>query len=230
MIAKPSLLPEATFSNKEWQALLAFRVGASSPSASQVCAGCGKSSLKDLPDHVLACHSCGIYHRHNLVRDVLATHCRSAGWHTQLEVALPSDLAATPDLPQPLRPADIFVSNKGAHPLALDIGISHPLRPSAPPAQKAVAGESASAHEDAKFKKYTAPCKEAGWIYRPVCFEATGAWGPSALACVRQLSRTIANKTGDRPLDVFNGLAGSISIALAKGVGSMLVKGLSNRA
>ena len=226
LLARPGLQPNVRFSNNEWQALLAFRTGASSNSP-KACGGCGQQGHVHLPDHVASCHPCGLYYRHNTVRDLIANQCRESGWHTQVEVALPADPSSAATEATQLRPADIFLSNKGVHPVALDVGISHALRPSAPPAIKALAGESAVVHEDAKYKKYAAPCKSFGWIYRPLCFEATGAWGPSAFAFVRHMSKVQENKGGDVPVEVFNRLERQISTALAKGLAGMLVKGLN---
>lgn len=205
------------FSNLEWVALLKFRAGVTVMSNS-LCNACGQPASKS-GDHSLACASCGLWRRHNLVRDQIAALCRDAGWHSQLEVALPAE--AGPHL----RPADVFLSNMGARPVALDIGVSHPLRPSAPGVVRETIGESAERHEALKLNQMSQVCSSFGWRYYPICFEATGAWGPGAAAFMRKLARNIAGRGILTPADAWSHVLNSVHLALAKGCAEMLVKG-----
>ena len=185
-----------------------------------LCTTCGQPADPD-GDHTLACASCGLYRRHNLVRDCVAALCRETGWDTQLEVALPQEAEGS----QRLRPADIFLPTRGARPLAVDIGVSHPLRPSAPIVVREGEAESAARHEERKMAQMGGPCKKFGWLYKPMCFEATGGWGPGAGALVRAVTRAISLKDGVDFLTVSARVAETVAVTLAKGVAEMIIRG-----
>ena len=107
----------AIFSVAEWQALLRFRCGVPMQARS-VCGGCA-SPLDPFGDHALACAACGMYARHNRLRDTLAEEFRSAGQSVQLEVQLPG---GSP------RPADILLLQPDEPtPAAVDVSVVHPL-------------------------------------------------------------------------------------------------------
>ena len=212
------------FSNSEWKSLLGMRLGFEGRSELGTCAGCGSTPLGPLTDHAISCHPCGLYHRHNLVRDTVAEMCREAGWHTQLEVGLP----VPPDPgKEALRPADILITNYGAKPVALDVGVSYPLRPSAPSSIRSTAGESAVRHETSKREKNLDACNKVQWLYKPLCFEAGGGWGPAAQAFLKRVAKITAIRQGRDALTVFNEIAARVSLALAKGVAGMLVKAMA---
>ena len=56
--------------------------------AGTACGGCG-AQQDSLGDHALSCASCGIYARHNLFRDALASEYNRTGILTRLEPPLP---------------------------------------------------------------------------------------------------------------------------------------------
>ena len=173
-------------------------------------------------DHALACTAAGIYRRHNKVRDTIASLCREAGWQAQLEVAIPpgSTRPGEPDL----RPADVFLPLMGPRPVALDIGVSHALRPSAPSALRDNTGESADRHEASKRQKIGHICSQIKWTYKPLCFETLGAWGPTATRFIKQIVWTTALRDGRLPGEHFSRVANIISGCLAKGSAEMLVR------
>lgn len=213
----PDDVIEEPLSNAEWQALLRFRVGAPI-SGKRVCAACAQPMTCD-GDHALSCAAGGFYRRHNKVRDLFASLCREAGWHTQVEVSLPSE-----GVPSALRPADILLPSVGQCPVALDIGVSHPLRPSAGLPVRSVLGESAERHERDKARQMEAECRRYSWVYRPICFETTGAWGPGAVVQVRRIVKALASREGSMPLDVMHSVGHRVSRAVAKGCAEMLVR------
>ena len=209
----------AGFTNPECQALLRYRCGAPI-GGRRHCAACG-AAMTQWGDHALACTAAGIYRRHYRVRDTLASLCREAGWQTQLEVALPGD----PTLPGPAyRPADIFLPLVGPKPLALDVGVSHALRPSASPAIRDSLGESAERHEATKRQSMGQLCASFGWTYKPLCFESTGAWGPTATRFIKQLAWTSSVRGGKLPVETLLYSAKLISNSLALGSAEMLVR------
>ena len=68
-------------------------------------------------------------------------------------------------------------------------------------------------------------CAEAGWGFRPVCFETTGAYGKSATAFVRLLVRKLALRSGEPVAQVAGRVGRGIALAQAKGCAEMLVGG-----
>ena len=155
------------------------------------------------------------------MRDCLATLCREAGWATQLEVALPQEAEGA----NGLRPADIFLPTRGAKPLAIDVGVSHPLRPSAPVCVREQAMESAIRHEERKLKSMLTPCRKFGWLYKPACFEATGGWGPGASAIVRSITHAMSLRDGVEGLELHQCVVARVSSHLMKGVAEMFIRG-----
>ena len=217
LTAPPFFLPTAVFSNTEWRAVLRFRAGIPVTS-SPLCAACGQAASPS-GDHFLSCPACGMWRRHNYIRDLVAALCRQAGWSTQLEVALPAEAGPS------ARPADVFIPNMGVRPVALDVGVTHPLRASAPHCVRANLGESGARQEDSKANLMQATCDRFGWHFRPLCFETTGAWGPGATAFLKKVAKTISLREGSAPIDIWFSVVARVQLALAKGCAEMLSKG-----
>ena len=215
--APPFSLPSAVFSNSEWRAVLRFRAGIP-VSSSPLCSACGQAASQ-FGDHFLSCPACGMWRRHNYIRDLVAALCRQAGWSTQLEVALPVEAGPS------ARPADVFIPNMGVRPVALDVGVTHPLRASAPLCVRSTLGESGSRQEESKSALMQATCDRFGWHFRPLCFETTGAWGPGATAFLKKVAKTIALREGSAPMESWFNIVARVQLALAKGCAEMLSKG-----
>jgi hypothetical protein len=139
-----------TFSPAEWQALLRFR--AAIPMQARVsCGGCS-TPLDIFGDHALACASCGLYARHNRLRDALAAELVTAGIVVRTEVPLPG--AST-------RPADILVADPDdATPTAVDVSMVHPLQLSSSSAED-IPGSFAAERETAKRATSASACAAA---------------------------------------------------------------------
>ena len=207
-----------SFSTPEWQTLLRFRLGQSLYPAGSLCDKCG--TVQDVTgDHALSCHSCGIYFRHNGVRDGVAHLCREAGWAPELEVCLPGSQE---------RPADVLLHRQGITPLALDLTVTHPLRPSASLATVSVPGVEAEKLEKAKAAQSMGPCKDAGWRFAPLGMETTGGLGPHCRRFFRQLTRQLCLRTGGRPWDTARHVSHCVSAALARGRAHMLLAAGAN--
>ena len=168
-------------------------------------------------DHALSCHGCGIYRRHNLVRDCLFHLSREAGWAPELEVAPPNSTQ---------RPADVLLTTKGVHPVAVDFSVCHPLRPSHTITQECKPDVFADAVESAKIVKYEALCPQVGWSFIPFGIESAGGLGCRARKLLRQLTTQISMTSGRQVPDVASEVSARVSTALAKGRALMLLASL----
>jgi hypothetical protein len=200
-----------TFSPSEWQALLRFRCGVPFQ-AHALCGGCG-SPLDPFGDHALSCTACGLYARHNRLRNALAAEYSSSGQAVQLEVHLPG---SNP------RPADILlVEPDEPAPKAVDVSVVHPLHPSSVSAED-TPGTSAASREGDKQKSSAAGCRAVGWRFSAVCAETTGAWGPGAQRCVRSLIKLRSMRRGESVAEAASSVWRRLSSAVAKGSAAML--------
>ena len=116
-----------------------------------------------------------------------------------------------------------LVTQAGYAPLALDVIVAHPLRPSANLATVATAGIEAEGLEKAKNIQYAGPCKDAGWRFHPLGFETTGGLGPHCRRFLRQLTNHLSMRSGERPANVSQLVSLRLSVALAKGRAHMLL-------
>ena len=216
---RPGLGGAADFAAEEWQALLRFRVG-SPISPATTCAGC-QTPMDSSGDHAVCCSATGLYKRHNRVRYCLLSLGREAGWNPEVEVSLPA-----PDpgggIIRP-RPADVLFRTAESRPLAVDVTVVHPLRPS-----KNIAVEdnltAAADAESAKKVAQAARCLQAGWGFSPFAMESTGGFGPKATSLFKRICRSLSMRTGDPIADVMSRSAALLSLALAKGRAEMLCR------
>ena len=84
----------------------------------QLCLAC-QCPQDPFGDHTLCCSACGIYGRHNFVRDALGEELQDSGFKVSREVPIPSGGGR--------RPADLLIEALESEPLAADIGLVHPL-------------------------------------------------------------------------------------------------------
>ena len=201
---------ELHFTAPEWQALLRFRLGAPFAVAGS-CSECA-GPLDPFGDHAL-CALSGLHARHNRLRYPFRDEVLAAGLACRTEVAIPGSSE---------RPADVLlhVPDQPA-PLAVDVSLVHPLRPSL---AEDAAGRAASQRELAKEQLYSSPCKAVGWGFRPCAVETTGAWGPSGRRLVRMLTRRQSMRLGVPVKEVAAGVCGHLSATAAQGCGTMLVR------
>ena len=218
LTAYPERHTGSHFSPPEFQALLRFRTGLpQTTSPTCTCARCG-TPMDTNGDHALSCAASGLYRRHNRIRDVMWSLCKTAGWNPESEIALPGNLQ---------RPADILLRTAEVKPVALDVTVSHPLCNSAPSAAHENVAASSEQAEANERHLYQEVCYRAGWKFRPIAMETTGALGPSAQSFVRHLSRTLCMKTGTTPADTMQSMHRTLNLALAKGCAEMLVGAFS---
>ena len=121
-----------------------------------------------------------------------------------------------------LRPADILLRAADTRPVAVDVTVVHPLRPSTSLAAREPAYTAAAA-EKAKETMYGTQCRTAGWSFKPCGFETTGAWGPKATSLCKRLAKALSMRLGDPASATMTSVSIVVSTALAKGRGEMLV-------
>ena len=119
------------------------------------CSGC----LDAFGDHAVACLRNGIQKRHTNIQDWLLSTARQAGFSCTREAALPNLE----------RPGDVLFHNwTGGKPLAVDLTVSHPLRPSEPRPTPDKVRKAMTVEEQLKNAKYTKQCASVGWSFRPL--------------------------------------------------------------
>ena len=201
------------FSAQEWQALLAFRIGAPLYPPNSSCKACG-NPMDPFGDHAVCCASSGLYWHHDRVRDALMQLTKKAGWNPELEVCIPNSRD---------RPADILLRSSESRPLAVDVTVTHPLRIQGPTAARGEVCLAADLAEKAKLAASAGACEQVGWAFRPFGVETTGGLGPSATRLVKQLQRHVSMRTGVSTSESATVVSLAISVSLAKGRGEMLV-------
>ena len=162
----------------------------------------------------LCCPASGLCKQHNKVRDYFLATGRDTGWSPDFEFSLPSSQ---------IRPSDILLRTFGPRPTAVDVTITHPLRPSyniAAVNEVALAAEKA---EVLKRQMYDQPCTSAGWAFKPFGMEVTGALGPSAERLIWKMVRTWSMKTGEPMPTLMPQVMTGLFLSLAKGVGESLL-------
>ena len=152
-------------------------------------------------DHALSCPSNGTYRRHNHLRDRLFGLGQLAGWAPELEQAIPGSRD---------RPADLLFRAAGPRPLATDVTVSHPLRPSASTAVREGRSSAAAEAERAKVVQSKGARRPVGtsphsaWTLlgasgqQPVCF-ASG-WQKHLQCGLGQTQRPCRRTWGHRTL------------------------------
>ena len=115
--------------------------------------------MDNVGDHVPCCALTGLAKRHNRLRYTLLVLGRKAGWNPELEVCLPApDPGGGTARP---RPADVLFRTAESKPLAVDVTVVHPLRPSRNIAAAANVTAATQA-ESAKCTSQTSLCSSAG--------------------------------------------------------------------
>ena len=201
------------FSADEWQALRRFRLGLPFP-AGVDCGGCG-ARQDVLGNHALSCASCGIYARHNLFRDALATEFNRAGVLTRLE----------PPLPDGSRSDVLLLEQSEAAPRHLDVSVVHPLH-HASASSEVSPGAAAARREAEKLNSDAAKeCARLRLRFTPAGAETTGAWGPEARKLVRGLARKQSMRFGEELAVTSKRQWRRLSSAVAQCVARCLLRG-----
>ena len=210
--ALPDLLtgPEFRIALKWWLGLPLC-----DPTHITTCPAC-HSTCDVFGDHWLCCSSSLITRRHNSLRNKLAHCLQSFGLSVQTEVVI-----GTRD-----RPADIALLHYDSRPLALDITISHPLRPSA--SRDSDAQQSfLTSKETRKNTKYSLLCNREGWLFQPLAFHPWGGFGPLTNKFLQTTIRRIAGDCYGRARShLISSFWQTIGQGIAKGVAQQLQESL----
>ena len=149
------------------------------------CGQCG-ACLDAFGDHAVACLKNGITQRHTALQDWLIHAARQAGVTCTKEGALPDND----------RPADVLLHNwTGSTPLAVDLTVCHPLRPSeARPTPESVR-KAMTLQETHKCTKYSERCARVGWKFQPLVIHPFGGLTIQGTQLFHRLSRLFAENS-----------------------------------
>ena len=202
-------LPSATLglrlSNEEVRIAVGLRLGA--PIVRPHTCQCGQAVLAN-GVHGLSCKkSAGRHLRHSLANDVIARAFRSAD--------TPADLEPTGLLRGDGKRPDGATRIPWSHGKCLlwDFTCPDTLAPSHIPHSSTAAGSAAGEAESRKISKYSALLPS--FDFSPVAIETLGAWGPGALAFVKDLGSRIASTSGEPRSSFF--LRQRLDIAVQRG-------------
>jgi hypothetical protein len=197
------------------------------PSNCTVCLRCGKDPRDHCPtnelafdDHISLCTLDGIQAtRHNILQNVIRQEALKRGQPSMLATVVNDGKPALiTDLLFPCIPGRL-----GAVALTIDISIASPMAriseidPQVPLSPSAV-------REAEKIAKYEPACKIKNLDFRPVVFEATGAWGQSArdfFAILLANSCKVFNDTSTK--SEFSKLLSLIAVSLHRSIGEKFV-------
>ena len=187
------------------------------PAAPLLCPLCGEAA-DVYGDHWLCCSSSLLTRRHNSLRDYLAQFLRTNGFPCSTEVTIGGKE----------RPADVALEGFESRPLAMDLTISHPLKPSAARDPDTV-GRYLRRREEEKLNKYSSLCATAGWVFQPVALHPFAGTGPLTSAFLDRLIRRVAGDCqGLSRTILVNSFWQGVGLHLMKGVVSQLHSGLAS--
>jgi hypothetical protein len=212
-----ALLPHSdscyNMTNRQWTLHTSFRLGlpltlAEHPS----CPGCSRP-MDSVGDHALTCKHMGVYARHNLLRNEVASLATDLGLSTELEVRLPSG--------PPLRPADVLIRGLEDQPVAVDVSVVHVLQSSHSLAEL-VPGKCAATVESTKDRQRRQLCLQHNWEYTPFVLETVGTWGGKARCLLQKLIKLAAWKKSIPYPDAAILCRGRLAAALTLGIARQL--------
>ena len=188
----PSALPFTSFEHCEYKVGLQWWLGlplVPPDSIGSTCLQCG-ACLDAWGDHAVTCSKNGIHLRHSSLQEWLLHTAREAGITCSHEAALADGS----------RPADVlFHAWRGAGPLAVDVTVVHPLRPSEPRPTPDGVRRMLAREELAKCSKYQAACQQAGWQFRPLAFHPWGGCTPDGALFLHHLARLFGETSNHAP-------------------------------
>ena len=119
-------------------------------------------------------------------------------------------------------PADVLVDSfSQGFPAALDISISHALRPSCNLAGVEV-GKSASQSAEEKTTMYKSSCAACHWKFIPLCMETTGFVCGEVNSVVGRLSRCLSERSGTSTEEAARFVWSRLGSAIFSSVGANL--------
>jgi hypothetical protein len=196
---------------QEFVAAARLRLGAPVFAAAGPCPACLVHSDAE-GDHALCCAYQGErIARHNHLRDAL--------YRTAVGAALGPTREGRFLLPgNDRRPADLFLPNwTGGRDSALDVTVTHPLRPTVVERAAAEPGYAAEAAFKRKMADSAEDCLREGIVFLPLAVESLGGWHPVAIQQGDKLASALARHTGEEERVANRHFWQRMSVLLQKG-------------
>jgi hypothetical protein len=188
-----------------------LRLGAPVFQTAGPCPACQEHSDAE-GDHALCCAYQGErIARHNHLRDTL--------YKTAVSAALGPTREGRFLLPgNDRRPADLLIPHwTGGRDSALDVTVTHPLRPTVLAGAAAEPGFAAEAAYKRKMADSAEDCRREGIVFLPMAAESLGGWHPVAVQQGEKLASALARHTGEDERVASRQLWQRLGVTLQKG-------------
>jgi hypothetical protein len=174
---------------QEFSTALKYRLGVPVSHEGEMCHVCKKVRLDKNGHHSVNCNTSGdIIARHNAVRDVIASFCRSALLQPKVEQLLGYGNE---------RPDDIYIPSwSGSAPAAVDVSFINPVNSTVRSKAASSAGAATVEREKQKLKKYARFSEENHVTIIPFAIETFGGIGPMAQAFLHRVATFSARTHG----------------------------------
>lgn len=165
----------------------------------------------------------GFWHRHNRVRNLLASLFREAGFTTRRKV---SHLYQGPECRECA--ADVLVQNfKDGFSLVLDVGITNPLQEQFLGISQCTRLDATLSYAAEKRKKYLNKRDKTEFIFKAAIWEVFGGVGDDADFVLRQLTKHLHHERGQAFSVVYRELLQQIGVAIWISNAKMILWGCS---
>ncbi len=207
--------------------LLGMQMYRINPALPAQCNQCKENVLDSLAHHSLSCSSNNDRSiRHNSVRDVVHEYAVQGGFSSRKEV---KHLLARNAEDYGLKPADILIENfENGQPLCIDVTVVNPLRSAdsvrREAQQRGAFAPTLEAAEVQKLEKYEDKCRDAGMLFAPLAFEATGGHGRRGRHVLRRLADACAARNNYTRSLAHTRLKQLISIAIQRANANALLR------
>ena len=201
-----------TMTATEYRFALRWILGIPLRDLDYVCPDCARPA-DALGIHAVCCQRTGNISRgHTTLRDTLAEILRRA----HCEVLLEQSPAGSKD-----RPADILVHGLADHPLAIDVTVVTPSRPSAIPSATEPMDQAATA----KSERSAELCGRTGWKFRPFVADTYGGLRCDSRHLISSLiSRRSGKLDPHAPLQVGGAVWSAVTMAAVSRAGVQLAR------
>ena len=157
--------------------------------------------------------------RHNLLREAIASSCRTA----HLSIAVEKGGGGHDHT----RPANVLIAgwDRGKH-AALDITVASPLCPAILPEASHHSGAAANGAELRKLNANSTKCMELGWTCIPMAVETFGHWGREAQSVLSRLASHLSISLSQPRAAVVADIYGRLNIILVRSVSRAILSRL----
>ena len=189
-------------------------------SGTAMCPYCPGVGLDPLGHHCVTCrHGGDVVWRHNLLREAIASSCRTA----HLSIAVEKGGGGHDHT----RPADVLIAgwDRGKH-AALDITVASPLCPAILPEASHHSGAAANGAELRKLNANSTKCTELGWTCIPMAVETFGHWGREAQSVLSRLASHLSISLSQPRAAVVADIYGRLNIILVRSVSRAILSRL----